>query len=80
MAGNKRLKGNCVVTTVMANLGLDEALAAAGIEIVKTQVGDRYVYEEMRRRGANWAASSPATCCFSTTRPPATGSCPRSRC
>jgi phosphoglucosamine mutase len=37
----------------MANLGLDESLAAAGIEIVKTQVGDRYVHEEMQRRGAN---------------------------
>jgi phosphoglucosamine mutase len=53
MASTKRLKGNCIVTTVMANLGLNEALTAAGIEIVKTQVGDRYVYEEMQRRGAN---------------------------
>jgi phosphoglucosamine mutase len=53
MAHTKRLKGNCVVTTVMANLGLNEALAAAGIQVVTTQVGDRYVYEEMQRRGAN---------------------------
>jgi len=53
MAGGRRLKGHCVVTTVMANLGLDESLAAAGIDIVKTQVGDRYVHEEMQRRGAN---------------------------
>ena len=53
LAGGRRLKGNCVVTTVMANLGLDESLAAAGIDIVKTQVGDRYVSEEMQRRGAN---------------------------
>lgn len=52
-AARGRLKGNVVVTTVMANLGLDQALQAAGIEIVKTQVGDRYVYEEMQRRGAN---------------------------
>ena len=37
----------------MANLGLDESLRAGGIEIVKTQVGDRYVHEEMQRRGAN---------------------------
>jgi phosphoglucosamine mutase len=37
----------------MANLGLDECLAAAGIGIVKTQVGDRYVHEEMQRQGAN---------------------------
>ena len=53
LARTKRLKGNVVVTTVMANLGLDESLAAAGIEIVKTQVGDRYVHEEMQRRCAN---------------------------
>ncbi|HEX6210743.1 MAG TPA: phosphoglucosamine mutase [Methylomirabilota bacterium] len=53
MAGQGRLKANTVVTTVMANLGLDEALKAAGINIVKTQVGDRYVHEEMSRVGAN---------------------------
>jgi phosphoglucosamine mutase len=53
LARRGRLKGNVVVTTVMANLGLDESLKAAGIEVVKTQVGDRYVYEEMQRRGAN---------------------------
>jgi phosphoglucosamine mutase len=53
MAGRERLKGNVVVTTVMANLGLDEALAAAGIRVLKTQVGDRYVHEEMLRSGAN---------------------------
>jgi phosphoglucosamine mutase len=53
MARGGRLKGNCVVTTVMANLGLDESLESEGIEIVKTQVGDRYVHEEMQRRGAN---------------------------
>jgi len=53
MAKTHRLKGNVVVTTVMANLGLDETLAAAGIEVTKTQVGDRYVHEEMQKRGAN---------------------------
>jgi phosphoglucosamine mutase len=37
----------------MANLGLDEALRAAGISVVKTQVGDRYVHEELQRRGGN---------------------------
>ena len=53
MAQQGRLKANLVVTTVMANLGLDEALRAAGIQMVKTQVGDRYVHEEMSRLGAN---------------------------
>jgi phosphoglucosamine mutase len=53
LADRGRLRGNLVVTTVMANLGLDRALRDAGIEVVKTQVGDRYVLEEMQRRGAN---------------------------
>jgi phosphoglucosamine mutase len=53
LAARGRLKGNTVVTTVMANLGLDECLAAAGIRVVKTQVGDRYVHEEMLKIGAN---------------------------
>ena len=52
-AGRGLLKQNVVVTTVMANLGLDHALREAGIEVVKTQVGDRYVFEEMQRLGAN---------------------------
>jgi phosphoglucosamine mutase len=53
MASRRRLKGNVVVTTVMANLGLDEALKAVGIRVTKTQVGDRYVHEEMLKSGAN---------------------------
>ena len=48
-----RLRGGVVVTTVMANLGLDKALREAGLQTVKTQVGDRYVLEEMIRIGAN---------------------------
>jgi phosphoglucosamine mutase len=47
-----RLAGEMVVTTVMANLGFRLAMASAGIEIVETAVGDRYVIEAMRRHGA----------------------------
>ena len=46
------LKGD-VVATVMSNLGLERRLAEAGIGMVRTQVGDRYVLEEMRRSGCN---------------------------
>jgi phosphoglucosamine mutase len=46
------LKGDVVVGTVMSNLGLVRAMDDAGIELVQTQVGDRYVLEEMERRGA----------------------------
>lgn len=48
-----KLKGNTVVGTVMANLGLELALRDEGLALVRTAVGDRYVLEEMQRRGAN---------------------------
>jgi phosphoglucosamine mutase len=41
-----------VVATVMSNLGLERALAAHGIGLVRTPVGDKYVLEEINRRGA----------------------------
>jgi phosphoglucosamine mutase len=47
------LRGGVVVGTVMANFGLERALAARGLTLVRTAVGDRYVLEEMLRRGAN---------------------------
>ncbi len=53
LASKGRLAAGVVVTTVMANLGLDRALREAGVRTVKTQVGDRYVLEEMQRIGAN---------------------------
>jgi phosphoglucosamine mutase len=48
-----QLAGDTVVVTVMSNLGLHRALGAAGITVLETQVGDRYVLEEMRRVGAS---------------------------
>ena len=45
------LRGNKVVTTIMSNLGLYKALSAEGIEYEKTQVGDKYVYENMSQNG-----------------------------
>jgi phosphoglucosamine mutase len=46
-----RLQGNGVVVTVMTNYGFHAAMRAAGIEVATTQVGDRYVLEELRARG-----------------------------
>jgi phosphoglucosamine mutase len=46
-----QLPGDLVVATVMSNLGLEKALAAHGIEMARTPVGDKYVLEEMLRRG-----------------------------
>ena len=48
-----KLKGNVLVGTTMANLGLERALNQSGLELVRTAVGDRYVLEEMLRIGAN---------------------------
>jgi phosphoglucosamine mutase len=48
-----RLKGDVIVGTIMANLGLERALAKSGLSLARTAVGDRYVLEEMQRIGAN---------------------------
>ena len=45
------LAGNTAVSTVMCNLGLAHAMRDAGIELVQTKVGDRYVLEAMRAGG-----------------------------
>jgi phosphoglucosamine mutase len=46
-----RLPGDTVVVTVMSNLGFRHAMASHGIDLVETDVGDRYVLEEMERGG-----------------------------
>lgn len=47
-----KLDQNAVVVTVMSNLGLHLALKGAGMTIYETQVGDRYVMEDLIRTGA----------------------------
>jgi phosphoglucosamine mutase len=47
-----RLQGGGVAVTVMTNFGFHAAMARAGIEVASTQVGDRYVLQELRAR--NW--------------------------
>jgi phosphoglucosamine mutase len=46
-----RLKGDAVVVTVMTNLGFRQGMAAAGIGVVETAVGDRHVLEALDRGG-----------------------------
>ena len=50
MKAEGRLRGDAVVATVMSNIGLEIALKNAGIELVRTKVGDKYVMEEMQKR------------------------------
>jgi len=52
MKDSGHLREDTVVTTVMANLGLEKALERAGVGMVRTPVGDKYVLEEMVRRDA----------------------------
>jgi phosphoglucosamine mutase len=49
----ERLSGGGVVVTVMTNFGFHRAMESAGVEVATTAVGDRYVLDELRRRG--WA-------------------------
>ena len=52
MAERGELGGGGIVTTVVSNGGLARALERMGVLCTRTQVGDKYVYEEMTRRGS----------------------------
>jgi phosphoglucosamine mutase len=49
-----RLKGDLVIITQMSNMALEEYLNYIGVSTIRTQVGDRYVLEEMRRQKCNF--------------------------
>ncbi len=51
MKENGTLKKNYVVVTIMANKGFDIAMEKKRIKVIKTKVGDRYVVDEMRKKG-----------------------------
>jgi phosphoglucosamine mutase len=50
LRAHDRLPGGGVVVTVMTNFGFHAAMRAAGVAVATTQVGDRYVLEELRER------------------------------
>ncbi|MDP9339983.1 MAG: phosphoglucosamine mutase [Acidobacteriota bacterium] len=52
LRSQNKLSGACVVGTSMSNLGLERALARDNISLARADVGDRYVLEEMLRRGS----------------------------
>jgi phosphoglucosamine mutase len=60
-----RLKGDAIVATVMSNIGLELALGPLGIELVRTSVGDKYVMEEMIKRGLSLGGEQSGHIIFS---------------
>jgi phosphoglucosamine mutase len=63
--------GGGVAVTVMSNFGFHRAMKEAGIEVAVTRVGDRYVLDELRRRG--WALGGEQSGHIIDTRFAATG-------
>jgi len=53
MIKDNTLNKNTLVATIMSNIGLEKAVESFGGRLIKTQVGDRYVVEELRRGGYN---------------------------
>jgi phosphoglucosamine mutase len=65
MKAEGRLRGNAVVATVMSNIGLEVALKKLDIELIRTQVGDKYVMEEMQRRNLSLGGEQSGHLIFS---------------
>ncbi len=47
------LRSDKIIGTIMSNLGLEKALKETGLRLIRTDVGDRYVYEEMLKQKSN---------------------------
>ena len=65
MKSQGRLNGNALVATVMSNIGLEIALREAGIELMRVSVGDKYVMEEMIKRGISMGGEQSGHIIFS---------------
>ena len=48
-----RLKGDCVIATIMSNMGLETFLKSLGLSLMRTPVGDKHVVQAMREKGCN---------------------------
>src|SRR5262249_45794948 len=57
--------GRAVVATVMSNIGLEIALRSLGIDLVRCPVGDKYVMEEMLKRGLSLGGEQSGHIIFS---------------
>ncbi len=73
MFKERRLRKNTLVTTVMSNMGLEVAMRGMGIRVLRTQVGDRYVVEEMVKRGCNFGGEQSGHLIFLDHNPTGDG-------
>jgi len=62
---SKMLKGSSVVTTVMSNKGLEDYLQGFGIKLLRSDVGDKHVLEEMKKNGINFGGEQSGHIIFS---------------
>ena len=67
-----RLKKKTVVSTIMSNAAFDVAIEKMGGRVIRTDVGDRYVVEELAKNGYNFGGEQSGHIVFSTTPPRAT--------
>jgi phosphoglucosamine mutase len=65
LKARSRLRGNAVVATVMSNLGLELGLRESGIDLVRCQVGDKYVMEEIIARSLSLGGEQSGHIIFS---------------
>lgn len=63
----KLLKGNACVATVMSNKALEDYLENKGIELFRSDVGDKYVLEVMKEKGINFGGEQSGHIIFSDT-------------
>ena len=60
-----KLRHNTVVATSMSNMGLEKFLTSQGLKLLRTDVGDRYVVEQMQKNGINLGGEQSGHVIFS---------------
>lgn len=73
LKNNGMLKNNTVVTTVMSNAGLEKFLKDEGIKLLRTNVGDRYVYEKIKETGSSLGGENSGHIILSDINPTGDG-------
>lgn len=65
MLESGRLKNNTIVATVMSNIGFEFSMNKKGVQLIRSQVGDRYVMEDMMKTGCNLGGEQSGHLIFS---------------